>query len=139
MACVLDPSCALKIAVKCCCSLVSSGGAAEGPARHLRLIGHSFTLTPFLFGKFTAQTTPPLFSYTMEHLEGSEAYVLGAVGAATLIVLYLLLRSNPEAPVPYNVTPPEQVKPGWKGEVLETPSLKVRPLEMVGEISIDGV
>lgn len=62
----------------------------------------------------------------MEHLEEYNTYVLGAIGAVTLVAFYFLFRGDPEAAVPYNVTPPQQVKPGWKGEVLEEPSLKVR-------------
>ena len=62
----------------------------------------------------------------MEHLDEYSALVLGAVGAATLLFLYLLLRTNPEAPVPYNVAPPEQAQPGWRGQTLEEPALKVR-------------
>ncbi|KAF2689379.1 ALDH-like protein [Lentithecium fluviatile CBS 122367] len=67
----------------------------------------------------------------MEHLEGYNTYVLGAIGALTLGLFYILLRSDPEAPVPYNVTPPEQSQPGWKGEVLEEPSLKVSGSSLV--------
>lgn len=62
----------------------------------------------------------------MEHLDEYSTLVLGAVGAATLVFFYLLLRTNPEAPVPYSVAPPEQAQPGWRGPVLEEPALKVR-------------
>ena len=39
--------------------------------------------------------------------------------------LYLLLRSDPEAAVPYAIEAPAQAQPGWKGEVLAQPTLKV--------------
>lgn len=61
----------------------------------------------------------------MERFEDYNTYILGTIGAATIILFYFLLRSDPEAAVPYNVTPPEQIKPGWEGEVLEDPSMKV--------------
>ncbi|KAF3052190.1 Meiotic Sister-Chromatid recombination aldehyde dehydrogenase [Didymella keratinophila] len=61
----------------------------------------------------------------MEHLDEYSTLVLGAVSAATLLFLYLLLRTNPEAPVPYNVAPPEQAQPGWRGQILQEPTLKV--------------
>ncbi|OSS50277.1 hypothetical protein B5807_05053 [Epicoccum nigrum] len=60
-----------------------------------------------------------------EALDEYSTYVLGAVGAATLYFLYLLLRTDLEAPVPYHVPPPEQAQPGWKGQVLQEPALKV--------------
>lgn len=61
----------------------------------------------------------------MDHLEEHRTLVLGAVGAATLFFLYLLLRTDPEAPLQYSVPPPEQAQPGWRGSVLQEPSLKV--------------
>jgi hypothetical protein len=62
---------------------------------------------------------------TMEHLDEYSKLALGAIGVLTAIVFYVLFRSDPEAAVPYNVTPPNEAQPGWKGEVLEEPSLKV--------------
>ena len=44
---------------------------------------------------------------------------------AALSFIWILCRANPEAPVKYNVEPPEQAEPGWKGDVLEQPTLKV--------------
>jgi delta 1-pyrroline-5-carboxylate dehydrogenase len=73
----------------------------------------------------------------MERLEDYNAYVVGIVGALTLSVFYLLLRSDPEAAVPYNVTPPQQSMPGWKGEVLEEPSLKVCHCTFISLDTID--
>jgi hypothetical protein len=61
----------------------------------------------------------------MERLEDYNVYILGIVGVVTLGLFYFLLRSDPGAAVPYDVTPPEQSKPGWKGEVLDEPTLKV--------------
>jgi len=61
----------------------------------------------------------------MYGLDDYSTYVLGVVGAATLSFLYLLLRTDTEAPVPYHITPPEQAQPGWRGEVLKEPTLKV--------------
>jgi hypothetical protein len=60
----------------------------------------------------------------MEHLQELHAYAAAAIGAITLILAYLLLRTDPEAAVPYNVAPPEQAREGWEGKVLEEPSLK---------------
>ena len=75
---------------------------------------------------------------TMEHLDEYSTYVLSAVGAATLYFLYLLLRTDAEAPVPYNVTPPEQAQPGWRGQVLQEPTLKVGALTRHIELPIDN-
>ncbi|KAF9698151.1 hypothetical protein EKO04_003704 [Ascochyta lentis] len=61
----------------------------------------------------------------MEHVNEHSSYVLGAVGAATLYFLYWLLRTDAEAPVPYSITPPEPAQPGWRGQVLDQPTLKV--------------
>jgi hypothetical protein len=62
----------------------------------------------------------------MEHLDEYRTLVFGAVSAATLFFLYLLLRTDAEAPVPYHVASPEQAQPGWRGPVLQEPTLKVR-------------
>ncbi|KAJ4297478.1 Meiotic Sister-Chromatid recombination aldehyde dehydrogenase [Kalmusia sp. IMI 367209] len=61
----------------------------------------------------------------MERLEDYNPLLLYVIGVATLYLFYSLLRSDPEAAVPYHVTPPEQIKPGWKGEVLPELSMKV--------------
>ncbi|KAF2792407.1 aldehyde dehydrogenase-like protein [Melanomma pulvis-pyrius CBS 109.77] len=61
----------------------------------------------------------------MERLEDYSSYILGVIGILTLALSYFLLRTDPEAAVPYAVTPPAQAQPGWKGEVLAEPSLKV--------------
>lgn len=61
----------------------------------------------------------------MDRLEEYNPILLYAVGVASLYLLYTLLKSDPEAAVPYHVTPPEQIRPGWKGEVLKDLSMKV--------------
>lgn len=66
----------------------------------------------------------------MDRFLDYNAVVFGATGLVPVLVSFLVLyilgrKSGLEAPVPYNVTPPEQARPGWKGEVLDEPSLKV--------------
>lgn len=73
----------------------------------------------------------------MQHYEEYNPLLLYAVGLATSYLLYVLLRRDPEAPVPYHVTPPEQIRPGWKGEVLEDLSMKVICQEKASKNSID--
>jgi len=74
----------------------------------------------------------------MERFEDYNTFVLGAIGALTLGLCYILLRSDPEAAVPYNVAPPEPSKPGWKGEVLEEPTLKVFTTALHARSAIDS-
>jgi hypothetical protein len=50
----------------------------------------------------------------------------GSLWVAALSVIWFFCRADPEKAVKYAVEPPEQAKPGWKGEVLEKPALKVR-------------
>ncbi|KAF1851699.1 ALDH-like protein [Cucurbitaria berberidis CBS 394.84] len=45
--------------------------------------------------------------------------------AVALSIIWFFCRADPEAPVKYVVELPEQAEAGWKGEVLEKPSLKV--------------
>jgi hypothetical protein len=52
----------------------------------------------------------------------------GSLWVVVLSVIWIFCRVNPETPAKYAVEPPEQAKPGWKGELLEKPSLKVRLL-----------
>ena len=66
----------------------------------------------------------------MESLEAANIYILGAIGTATLLIFYFLFRTDVEAAVEYHVEPPVEARPGWKGEVLEEPSLKVCLLEL---------
>jgi len=49
----------------------------------------------------------------------------GSLWAVALSAIWFFCRADPEQPVNYVVEPPEQAKPGWKGEVLDKPSLKV--------------
>ncbi|KAK7179239.1 aldehyde dehydrogenase [Paraphaeosphaeria sporulosa] len=61
----------------------------------------------------------------MERFEDHNPLLLYAVGVVTLYLFYRLFRTDPEAAVTYNVAPPGQVAPGWKGEVLQELSMKV--------------
>ncbi|KAF2872896.1 aldehyde dehydrogenase-like protein [Massariosphaeria phaeospora] len=61
----------------------------------------------------------------MDRVQEYGTYLLGAIGAVSLLLFYSLFRADAQAAVPYEVSPPEQTKLGWKGEVLEEPSLKV--------------
>ncbi|KAI8934513.1 hypothetical protein NX059_008213 [Plenodomus lindquistii] len=49
----------------------------------------------------------------------------GSLWVAALAFIWITCRADPEAAVKYEVEPPEQAQPGWKGEVLEKPSIKV--------------
>ncbi|KAH9874912.1 hypothetical protein J1614_004400 [Plenodomus biglobosus] len=49
----------------------------------------------------------------------------GSLWVATLAFIWITCRADPEAPVKYSVEPPAQAEAGWKGEVLEKPSIKV--------------
>lgn len=49
----------------------------------------------------------------------------GSLWVAALSVIWFFCRADPEAPEKYVVELPEQAKPGWKGEVLDKPTLKV--------------
>lgn len=54
------------------------------------------------------------------------SYVLyGSLWVATLAFIWITCRADPEAPVTYTVEPPAQAEPGWKGDVLQEPSIKV--------------
>ncbi|KAK4987525.1 Meiotic Sister-Chromatid recombination aldehyde dehydrogenase [Elasticomyces elasticus] len=53
-------------------------------------------------------------------------WALGAIFAIVAYYLaYLYLRNDPETPVPFTSSIPEQCRPGWRGEILETLSIKV--------------
>ncbi|KAF1916843.1 Aldehyde/histidinol dehydrogenase [Ampelomyces quisqualis] len=49
----------------------------------------------------------------------------GSLWVVALSIIWFFCRADPEAPVKYTVEPPEEAKPGWKGELLEKPALKV--------------
>jgi hypothetical protein len=55
------------------------------------------------------------------------AKLLLALLSATIVawLLYSVLKTDEEAAVPFTVPAPEQFKPGWQGEVLDEPSIKV--------------
>lgn len=61
-----------------------------------------------------------------ESLNGPQAYVLLATAAITTLFFFTWYTFDSEAAVDYSVEPPEQCSPGWKGRVLDEPSLKVR-------------
>ncbi|KAL8687344.1 MAG: hypothetical protein Q9218_006459, partial [Villophora microphyllina] len=44
---------------------------------------------------------------------------------AYIILISTILREDVEAPIDYTVPTPEQCKPGWKGKVLDEPSIKI--------------
>lgn len=43
----------------------------------------------------------------------------------SITAYFFVPRDNNEQPVPFDVPIPEQSKPGWRGEILEYPSIKV--------------
>jgi hypothetical protein len=49
----------------------------------------------------------------------------GTLWIAALSFIWLTCRADPEEAVKYVVETLEQAKPGWKGEVLQEPGLKV--------------
>lgn len=69
----------------------------------------------------------------MEFLQGLDASgldvsktIITALGAlVTIWLLYRLLRSDPGKPVKFSVATPEQCAPGWKGQELDQPTIKV--------------
>lgn len=67
----------------------------------------------------------------MDRLEDHNPLLLYAVSLATLYLIYHFLKTDPEVAIPYNVVPPEQVAPGWKGEVLHELSMKVSSCEFL--------
>jgi hypothetical protein len=73
----------------------------------------------------------------MQDYEGHNPILLYVVGLVTLSLFYILFRRDPEAAVPYNVTPPEQIKSGWKGEVLDNLSMKVLSIGLLCAENID--
>ncbi|KAF2190439.1 aldehyde dehydrogenase [Zopfia rhizophila CBS 207.26] len=61
----------------------------------------------------------------MDRSEDFNTYVFGGIGVLTLVFFYYVFRKDVETAVSYHVTPPEQAQPDWKGEILESPSLKI--------------
>lgn len=66
-----------------------------------------------------------------------DAYIWGAISAATLLFFYLTLRRDVEGPILYNIALPEEAEPGWKGQVLDEPALKVHLPHAFSSISAD--
>jgi hypothetical protein len=61
----------------------------------------------------------------------------GSLWVVALSVIWFFCRADPEKAVKYVVEPPEQAKPGWEGEVLEKPTLKVwKSRECYGSIRL---
>ncbi|OJD35290.1 oxidoreductase [Diplodia corticola] len=61
----------------------------------------------------------------LESLNGPQGYLVLATVAITTLFLFTLYTFDVEAAVYYYVEPPEQCSSGWKGRVLEQPSLKI--------------
>lgn len=60
------------------------------------------------------------------HPEGDFYTALYAsLWVVALSAIWYFCRADPEKPAKYEVEPPEQAKPGWKGEVLAKTTLKV--------------
>lgn len=63
------------------------------------------------------------------HREGDFYTLLyGSLWIAAFTLIWFFCRGNPERAVKYVVEPPPEASPDWKGEVLESPSLKVSSL-----------
>lgn len=56
----------------------------------------------------------------LQHLIASIVIVVLSISA-----YFFISRNDNEEPVPFQVPIPEQSKPGWQGELLELPSIKV--------------
>jgi hypothetical protein len=64
---------------------------------------------------------------TIEIPDLSNEFIIASISAILLSTIFLCgLRSNPEKAENYSVDEPEQLKPEWKGRVLESPSIQVR-------------
>ncbi|KAK3068511.1 Meiotic Sister-Chromatid recombination aldehyde dehydrogenase [Teratosphaeriaceae sp. CCFEE 6253] len=68
----------------------------------------------------------------MDHLAVPEHVPLDVRTAAAVLITLLaawlaftLSKADPEAAVPFTVQPPEQCNPGWRGELLDGPTIKV--------------
>jgi len=57
--------------------------------------------------------------------ENGQFVLLTLLGLLLGALLISLVRPDPEQAVRYDVEIPDQCKPGWKGEELDRPSLKV--------------
>jgi len=77
-------------------------------------------------------TCKPIRYWPMEplrnlaHVPADPTIVVQAfIAAASLWLLYVLLRTDPEKAVDFTTPAPEQCRPGWRGRVLDDPSIKV--------------
>lgn len=80
-------------------------------------------------------TSPSLKSVKMDYLpefsgdlnleDGLPQILTLGILALTAIYAFTRLFTDPEAGVVYQIPEPEQLREGWKGELLEEPSLKV--------------
>jgi len=61
----------------------------------------------------------------MDRILDYSSYAIALAALIPLLLFLLFLRPDPEAPVPYTVPPPPECHPDWKGEILDSPSLKV--------------
>ena len=61
----------------------------------------------------------------MDRISDYSSYAIALAALIPLLLFLLFLRPGPEAPVPYTVPPPPECHPDWKGEILDSPSLKV--------------
>jgi hypothetical protein len=63
--------------------------------------------------------------HILEHAH-LQAWIISIATVLLGIALHVFLhRDDGERPVPFTVPIPEQSKPGWQGEILETPSIQV--------------
>lgn len=51
--------------------------------------------------------------------------IFGAILTLLITIYFTLLNNDDERPVSFSIPLPEQCKPGWKGEVLDDPKIKV--------------
>lgn len=71
-------------------------------------------------------TNPPMDAANLaEGFNGPQAVIVLAATALTAFFFLAWYSYDPEAAVDYSIEPPEQCLPGWKGGVLDAPSLKV--------------
>jgi len=65
------------------------------------------------------------FRHTIVNGDALRIIALSIGSAVFVLSLRYLLISDPERAVDYEIPIPEQCKPGWKGEELDEPSIKV--------------
>lgn len=66
-------------------------------------------------------------TFINDNFDNGAAFIV--TGLAVLLVIAVaafVLPQDPETAVKYDVAIPEQCRPGWKGQQLDEPSLKVR-------------